>query len=323
LIVGLFAEAALATVAGAQRLTWCDLADLPRPVAGYMAGVSHRRLLIIGGSYWEDEKKQWSDLVQSFDPQTNSWRNETALPEPRSDAASATVGSDVYIFGGGSASRVRKDALLLRDGKWSRLPGANLPEPRLYAVAVASHGSIYILGGISIAGNYKTATNTFWRLRLGEKGWKTLPPLPGPGRFNHAMADIQGKIYVFGGATAGPDGVQNLSDAYRFDPALDKWMHLPELRVANRSWWAVEVGERALLLAGYTNDFRREVYWYDTKSSQIQPAGDLPHALADIKFFRMGDLLIGAGGEAGPRVRGRWTMQAKLPKSKRSILPKD
>ncbi|HWR13433.1 MAG TPA: kelch repeat-containing protein [Terriglobales bacterium] len=288
------------------------MAELPRPVAGYMAGVSKGKLLIIGGSYWNDGQKYWFDQVQIYDPATNKWSVGSSLPEGRSDAASATLGEDIYVFGGGSNSNVVKDALVLHEGKWNRVPNADLPEPRLYSNAVAARGCIYLLGGMSKAGDYKNMSNSFWRWRPGNNNWEILPPLPGPGRINHAMAEVNGVIYVFGGAASGPKDVQNLNDAYSFDLNTRKWTRLSDLNVANRSWWAIGVGTRALILAGYTDTFAREVYWYQPGHG-LEPAGELPHGLADVKFYQIGNMVVGTGGEAGPGVRGKWTVKAELP----------
>jgi N-acetylneuraminic acid mutarotase len=301
-------------VAGAQELIWREMTELPRPVAGYMAGVSHGRLVIIGGSYWENKQKHWTDVVQVFDPRSNTWNNEAPLPSPRSDGASATLGDDIYLFGGGKGTDVGRDGLVLHAGKWSAVASGDLPESRLYATAIASGGYIYLLGGMSKAGDYKTVANTFWRWRPGAKQWEMLPALPGPGRINHAMAEVRGSIYVLGGATTGPVDVENLKDAYKYNLHNKTWTKLPDLKVANRAWWAVGIGGRALVLAGYTNDFAREAYWYDPQRG-LTDAGVLPHGLADTKFFRIVDVVVGAGGEAGPGIRGKWTLQAQLPES--------
>ena len=127
----LMAATVLSGTASAQELTWQEMADLPQPVAGYMAGVVNGRLFIIGGSYWLDQKKHRRDLVQVFDPATNTWTNAAALPAPRSDAASATMGRDIYCFGGVTEDDARTDALVLHRGKWTAVPGATLPAPRL------------------------------------------------------------------------------------------------------------------------------------------------------------------------------------------------
>lgn len=312
----LFAGVGLFGVKGAKKmLIWTERAELPRPVAGYMAGVSHGNLLIVGGTYWEHGEKQWTDRVQIFSPYKNSWTNGPALPQPRSDAASVVLKGRVYVFGGGDGDAVRRDCLALGRGAWKSVPEAELPEPRLYANAVVDRGWVYLLGGMSDARDYTTASSDFWRWRPGEEGWQELPPLPGPGRINFAIAQIDGDVYVFGGATAaGAADVRNLNDAYRFDPADSRWEHLHNLPVANRSWWSVSLGDSALVLAGYTTTYADTVYRYIPQSG-LRKMGTLPHSLADPKFFLIKNVIVGTGGEAGPSVRGKWTLQATIPQS--------
>jgi len=299
-------------MSSAQELTWQKMADMPRPVAGYMAGVVKQQLFIIGGSYWDGPKKNRVNLVQVYDPARNSWSNAAPLPVPRSDAASVTLGKDIYCFGGVAGDTAQTDALVLHRGKWAAVPSATFPAPRLYPVAIASGGYIYVLGGMSTVGDYKTVTDTFWRWRPGMNAWQVLSPLPGPARVYQAMTEIDGNLYVFGGATTGPENVTNLQDAYKYDLATQKWSRLPDLTIANRSWWAVGLGHRALLLAGYTNDFAKIVYTYEP-DHELQSIGALPMGLADTKFFRIGDRIVGTGGEVGEGIRSKWTLGARIP----------
>jgi N-acetylneuraminic acid mutarotase len=304
-----------AMVVFAEGLAWRERAPLPRPRAGYMGGVINGRMIIAGGSYWENDKKLWTTRVDLFDPRTNTWQAGAPLPEPRSDAASVSYKDALYIFGGGAQTQVRQDALVFRHGKWSALPEAALPEPRLYAVAVVCRGLIYLVGGIPAAGDYSKVTSSLWVWNPDSpsSGWKKLPSLPGPGLINHAVAEADGKIYVFGGATAGGPDVVNVSSAYRFDPQAEKWTRLADLPIARRAWWAVGVRDRILLVAGYTTTYEKEVYEYEWASGAFRQNGELPHGLADTKFFRIDSWVVGAGGEAGNQIRGAWTLQAQLP----------
>jgi N-acetylneuraminic acid mutarotase len=317
LTIGVFLVAGLGVLgsgATMETLVWKQMVDLPRPVAGYMAGVSHGNLFVIGGSFWEAGKKQWTAKVQIFDPLANSWREGPPLNEPRSDAACATLHDDIYFFGGGAGNEVRRDAQVLHNGAWRALPEGELPEPRLFATAVAYEDSIYLLGGMGDAGDYRKASAQFWRWRPGNKRWQLLASLPGPGRISHAMAVIGKAIYVFGGAAAaGAGDVKNLNDVYRYDPQANRWTRLPDLPVANRAWWALSLGNSALVLAGYTDDYARAVYQY-TPQNGLQMIGSLPHGLADTKFFLINNLVVGTGGETGPGIRGKWTLQAEIPK---------
>jgi N-acetylneuraminic acid mutarotase len=144
-------------------------------------------------------------------------------------------------------------------------------------------------------------------------GWKALPPIPGPGRINHAMAAMGSTIYVFGGATYdGGGGVKNLDDVYSFDTQRLKWTQHPKLPLARRAWWAVALDQTFLLPGGCTETYEREVFEYDPSSAELRYVGLLPHPLADTKFFRVNNSVIGAGGETADRIRGQWTIQADI-----------
>lgn len=296
-------------------LRWCERAPLPLPRAGYMAGVVNGKILIAGGSYWENGKKLWTSQLDIFDPKTNRWERSSPMGSPRSDAAPVSVGDALYLFGGGIEKEVCRDALVFREGNWSTLTHAELPEPRLYAAAAAHEGQIYLTGGLSTAGDYSTATNTLWvwNPQTPDIGWKILPPIPGPGRINHAMATLGPAIYVFGGATSnGATDVRNLDDLYSFDPRTITWTRHAKLPLARRAWWAVGLDQSFLLLGGCTETYEKEVFEYDPGTHELRTIGLLPHPLADTKFFRVDNLVIGAGGETADRIRGHWTLQAEL-----------
>jgi N-acetylneuraminic acid mutarotase len=271
-------------------------------------------LLLIGGSYWVGDQKHWTNLVQAFDPGLNAWIEKPSLPIALSDAALAVFRKEIYILGGGSGLTISTHIFVLRDGHWRESEGAPLPEPRLYATAVSSGDYIYLVGGMSRVRDYTTVSNSFWRWRPGSKQWQILAPLPGPGRINQAMTEINGIIYVFGGATTGSTNVENVRDAFKYDTKSQTWTRLPDLPVANRSWSAVRVGTHALLLGGYTNELVRDVYIFNPQQNQLRPATPLPYAVADIKFVRIGDLLVGSGGELDGHDRNRKTMLAVIPK---------
>src|SRR6185312_7714702 len=83
-----------------QEFVWRERAELSLARAGYMAGVIHGKYVIAGGSYWRDKKKQWTDEVHVYDPAHDRWRHCSRLPGPRRDAASVSVGGNLYLFGG-------------------------------------------------------------------------------------------------------------------------------------------------------------------------------------------------------------------------------
>lgn len=76
-----------------------------------------RKLLIIGGSYWENEWKHWTEQVQSLDLRTNTWQNDISLPSPRRmrrpslpgpgqiNSAMTKLDGALYVLGGATPGR--------------------------------------------------------------------------------------------------------------------------------------------------------------------------------------------------------------------------
>jgi N-acetylneuraminic acid mutarotase len=307
------------TVSIQEKLVWVERATLPQPRAGYIAGVIDGRYVVAGGSFWEKDQKIWTARVDAFDPRTNTWSEASSLPEPRSDSACATLGGNLYVFGGQDRAGAKSDALVLKHGKWRPLPEATLPESRLYASAVVSANSIYIAGGMSKTRDPKSVRNSFWRwnTRASKQGWEILPAIPGPGLINLAAAAIHQKIYVFGGANAGGQDYVNSNRAFEFDIRTQRWTQLPGLPIARRCWSAVSLEDTVLLIGGYTEVYEKEVFEYDPVLHSLGLMSELPSGVCDAKFLRIGDYVVGAGGESGDRIRGPWMFESRLP-SRRS-----
>ena len=301
--------------ARAQNLVWKQRAPLPLPRSAFMAGAIGGKYVVAGGSYWVGKKKHRSNEVDIFNPADNTWTQAASLPEPRSDAASVVYDGTLYVWGGATSDQVRRDALEFRNGKWSVLPAARLPEPRLYSVAVVCKGRVYLLGGMSKSGDYSSVSNAFWMWNPNapQKGWQVLPPVPGPGLINQAMAAVNGKIYALGGATHGGQNVVNVNTAFEFNPETRKWIRLGDLPIGRRCWWGLGLSNSILLIGGYTATYERDVFSYRLPSGDLVNAGSMPHGICDAEFVHIGDAIIGTGGEVGPGVRGQWTIEAHLP----------
>jgi N-acetylneuraminic acid mutarotase len=292
---------------------WKERAQLPQARAGCGAGVIGKRMVVAGGSYWDGEKKYWSDRTDLFDPETNTWSPGAPMPQPRSDAASATFRGSVYVFGGVAGGALSADTLRFDGYRWRSVPEAKLPAPLMYPVAAATDAGILLLGGLTTIGDLSSASRALWMWSPGT-GWAKRPDFPGAFRVSAAIAAAGGKLYVFGGIhqdTAG-GSLTNLQDAWSFDIKNNTWTELPTLPVARRAWAAIAVDRHIYLLGGYTDSFSADVYSFDLKSHEVRPAGVLPHALADARFVRIGSRVLTAGGESGNKIRSNWTFEGRL-----------
>ena len=293
-------------------MEWKERAPLPRARAGCGAGVIGKRMVVAGGSYWEGDKKYWSDRTDLFDPETNTWSLGAPMPEPRSDAASATFRGGVYVFGGVASGALSDHALRFDGDRWEPVPEAKLPAPLMYPMAAATDAGILLLGGLTTMGDLSSASRALWLWSPGA-GWTKRAAFPGVFRVSAAIAAADGKLYVFGGIhqDAAGGALTNLQDAWSYDVKRDTWSELPKLPVARRAWAAIALDKQIYLLGGYTDSFSADVYSFDLKTQSVRPAGVLPHALADARFVRIGSRVLTAGGESGNKIRSSWTFEGK------------
>jgi N-acetylneuraminic acid mutarotase len=157
-----------------------------------------------------------------------------------------------------------------------------------------------------------------------EAGWKTLAECPGTPRWVAAMAAVNGKIYVIGGATGSP--YCTVVDNWVYDPAGDAWSRLRDLPVASGNFPAGSVvfQERYILLCGgfqYAKvanpdgttrepygtphrfqdkgDYFNDVFVYDTRTGLFSRADSMPLNNNLSMMLVHDDRVYTIGGETG------------------------
>ena len=122
-------------------IAWSHATPMPEPRDGYAAGVMEGRLLVIGGTYWEGSKDQWSKKIFSasthaFDPATQSWEKLADAPVTLGYPASTTLADEIIIIAGLQNGKASQEVYSLGKADhqfiWRRLPP--LPEPRYLPV---------------------------------------------------------------------------------------------------------------------------------------------------------------------------------------------
>jgi N-acetylneuraminic acid mutarotase len=134
--------------------TWTDKAPMPTARHHLTSSVVDGKLYVIGGRLLGDGvPRPVNEALSNFndnemyDPITNMWTKLEAMPTKRSGLASASIGNDIYVFGGQSvngtfANNERYDT---KANTWASEPA--LPTPRLGLDAVTVNNSIYVIGG--------------------------------------------------------------------------------------------------------------------------------------------------------------------------------
>jgi N-acetylneuraminic acid mutarotase len=157
------------------------------------------------------------DVVEAYNPPTDSWTTKAALLNATRGAAVA-IGLDgiIYVFGGYDvdslgivqAYNTTSDTWVLKDP---------MPTPVWMAgAATGNDGKIYVIGGENPFGS-EIATLQIYDPEADT--WTTGPSMPASRSQLGVIKGSDGRIYAMGGW----DGSSAQDDIYIYDPILDEW----------------------------------------------------------------------------------------------------
>lgn len=282
--------------------TWESIAPLPAPNAGFVAGWVKGKLVIAGGTNWQDGVKHWLDKTWEYDPATNQWSAGPDLPRPVAYGAFGSDGDRLWMAGGADGRQARAEVLVLGDDrKWTHVGTMN--QAVSFASGAMAGDRLWIYGGTPDPDDWQKVTS---ELRsITKKGAEeAASPLrrTQPGTGLPAMAGINGKLYAFTGAwlDSASGHVQNSNESNAYDIPAQTWKTLAPYPVTARGVTAVPLDAHHIYLAGgYGTDaegFLDAAYLYDVRTNAYTPAAPLP--LKALTCLVKGDGFIYAlGGE--------------------------
>lgn len=171
---------------------------------------------------------------------TGAAATEGTLPQPRSDLATAVVGTRGYVLGGYTGSALPAQVLVTSDGRHYRYHGA-LAVPVRYAAVAALGGGIYLFGGLDAGG---AAISDVQRYDPATGRTRVVGHLPSPMSGASAVV-LGGRLFVAGGRLA--SGAASRA-VYRWRAGHLRRVGRLRRPVANAA--AVAVGDTAWLLGG-------------------------------------------------------------------------
>jgi N-acetylneuraminic acid mutarotase len=304
------------------------LPALPRPLSGHVFGISGDTLIVAGGtdfplSLFKGGAKVWYDDVYALPRGANAWiRQEMKWPRPIGYAAVVSIGDGVIVAGGSDGQQHTADVWLMRwaDGAVQREALPPLPSPVAMAGAAAIGRTIFVIGG-QASPNATHALNIVWTLDLAgtPRRWRSIDPLPGPGRILPVVASQEGRVIVASGAEliARPDGTTGrryLADAFAWTSSLG-WQPIatpprPVAAAPSIAWGQSHVlvlggddgehADRVQELREAHPGFSRTLLAYDVNSNTWAAIGTLPAGLVTTNVVRQRSKVIVAGGEDRP-----------------------
>jgi N-acetylneuraminic acid mutarotase len=237
-----------------DKIDWSAGIDSPITRFEAMGAVARRKLFIFGGFF--NAKLEATNRVDRFDPASGKWKRLSSMPEATTHSAVAYDGEIIWSIGGyigaqhdAATNHVWKYSVAANT--WSR--GPDLPAPRGGGGAAIVNGQLHFFSGSPNDG--PTDRGEHWSLPLdGSTTWDARERYPNP--VTHLSAVSLGdKIYAFGGEKAWDEQNGNQTEAYRYDPVMDKWTSIASLPKA-RSHFASSTfvaGEKIVAIGGSTN----------------------------------------------------------------------
>ncbi len=195
--------------AGASAQSWTFRTPMPTPRWGVAVAVLGGKVYVMGG---QAENGAVLDVVERYDPDTDTWETLPRMDDERFNAAAVVFGGRIYVLGGRDKDGDVKDDVQVYDpatGLWS--PAAELEEKREGASATLLNGTIFVVGGSDENAqilNDVERLDTTSGLWSEEQNWELDVP-----RASHATVTLGGVAYTVGGfSTSGPRGPIQLYD---------------------------------------------------------------------------------------------------------------
>lgn len=184
---------------------WFPAAPMPTARWSLVACRVDDKLYAFGGLSGIANRRRALDIVEAYDPGSNSWQFVDRMPERRQGLAIAAVNGLIYVISGKIASYVeattsdpiteRVDSFDPKTKAWNRVQ--DIPTGRVGAKAVVAKGLIFVVGGIAKGGAFPTQIDVF---DPSSNQWSAGPRLSS-GRSGHMCGLLGDSIVVFGGTS--------------------------------------------------------------------------------------------------------------------------
>ncbi len=299
--------------------SWALKTDMPTARFEGGSAVVDGKIYVVGGNPHTGNGSQITNIMEEYDPATDTWARRANIPTGRQGVRAAAVDGIVYAIGGngGAANDVAYANVEAYDpttDTWTRktrmLTARNLP------AVVTVDGKIYVMGG---NGNgvhrtvevYDPATDT-WTHKAGMT----------TRRWASDAAVVDGKIYVFGGGTTwnnatGMPPFNETPIVEVYDPATDTWTRASEMPRARFALSATALDGKIYIIGGANADVHmapslgfQMVDVYDPATDTWTTTADPPFVapypntgVVDGRIYTIGGWGGPGGGEIFPTVQ--------------------
>ena len=199
---------------------WREAAPLLVARGGVAAASLQGYLYVSGGS----NLPAYHALLERYSDERGCWERMGDMAHPRTHHKMVALGGMLYVLGG--LTNFGEEIFLPErynpvTNSWAPIASMDGGVRLDFAVA-AMGGCIYVSGGIE-AMDHEMSSARCGRYDPALNEWSRIADLPLP-VCRHAMACLNGALYVLGGHSA--DGAFMYHDPWRYDPVQNAWAHV-------------------------------------------------------------------------------------------------
>lgn len=170
------------------------------------------------------------------------WQALTPMPDWRGSMAVVAYDGNVFSIAGEGPAGIGGEVFhyLLEENRWETLSAKPMPVADVAGVVISE--KVYVPGGRLPDGSVTDVLEVY---DPRNDTWASGAPLPKPVSA-YALADFEGKLYLFGGW----DGEQALSEVLIYDPGTDTWEMGTPMAAPARDARAVALTDKIVVLGG-------------------------------------------------------------------------
>ena len=250
-----------------QNNSWRKGADMPTARAASATAVIYDRIYVMGGYAGIDnqgENFKVLDIVEVYDPQTDTWERKQDMSLPRALLGAGVVAGKIYAIGGFVHPRGKKpgdpwgiNLVEVYDpatDTWAKR--ANMPTKRAALGVEVVNDRIYAIGGrgwpqvgnrggpfVTAVEEYDPKTNR-WRKE------KDMPDI----RLSFSTVVVGSEIYLIGGFVWQGRHTKDVITVDVYNPKTDKWSNIPSIPKSLKPF-GTEAVNGAIYVFGNTGKF--------------------------------------------------------------------
>ena len=186
-----------------QSDSWTQKKDMPTSRAAATAVVVNNKIYVIGGYYDSNGKVVRTNVVEIYDPNSDTWQTGISMPTARSWSSASVVNDTIYVVGGTNNSGEilpTVESFNVQTSKWSAI--SNLPLPLNATSTAVLKNQLYVAGGISKWGDSSSISNKIFEYNPLKDIWEEKESLL-TATVASASTTYNNKFYILG---SGSDG---------------------------------------------------------------------------------------------------------------------